>query len=100
VQRLVVIQDEPGIHRVVSRALSSVRFQIDGAAGPSGLKTARSGHHHLVLLDLLRSGLDGVSGAGLTDKVGRPAPRGTFRPTVKATGGSIVHQAITKLTVK
>jgi two-component system copper resistance phosphate regulon response regulator CusR len=100
VQRLVVIEDEPGIRKVVFRALSSARFQIDCAAGRSGLEMARSGHHDLVLLDLLRSGLDGVGRAGLTVKVGRRTPRETFTPTVKATSGSIAHQATTKLTVK
>jgi two-component system copper resistance phosphate regulon response regulator CusR len=100
VQRFLVIADEPGIGKVVFRALSSARFQIDCAAGRSGLEMARSGHHDLVLLDLLRSGLDGVGSAGLTVKVGRRTPRETFTPTVKATSGSIAHQATTKLTVK
>jgi CheY-like chemotaxis protein len=100
VQRFLVIEDEPGIRKVVFRALSSARFQIDCAAGRSGLEMARSGHHDLVLLDLLRSGLDGVGSAGLTVKVGRRTPRGTFTPTVKAASGSIAYQATTKLTVK
>ena len=99
-QRLLVIEDEPGIGKVVSRALSSARFQIDCAAdGRSGLEMARSGYHDLVLLALMGSGLDGVGSAGLTVKVGRRTPRGTFTPTVKAPGGSIAHQATTKLTV-
>jgi CheY-like chemotaxis protein len=101
VQRLLVIEDEPGIRKVVSRALSLARFQIDGAAdGGSGLEMAGSGYHDLVLLDLMRSGLDGVGSAGLTVKVGRRTPWGTFTPTVKATTGSIAYQATTKLTVK
>jgi two-component system, OmpR family, copper resistance phosphate regulon response regulator CusR len=100
VQRLLVIEDEPGIGKVVSRALSSARFQIDCADGRSGLEMARSGHHDLVLLDLMRSGLDGVGSARLTVKVGRRTPRGTFTPTVKATSGSIPYQTTTKLTVK
>ena len=98
-QRLLVIEDEPGIRKVVFRALSSARFQIDGAAGRSGLEMARSGHHDLVLLNHMRSGLDGVGSAGLTVKAGRWTPRGTFTPTLKATSGSIAYQA-TKLTVK
>jgi DNA-binding NtrC family response regulator len=98
VQRLLVIEDEPGIRNVVSRALSSARLQIDCAAdGRSGLEMARSGDHHLVLLDLMRSGLDGVGSAGPTVKVGRRTPRGLFTPTVKATSGSIAYQATTKL---
>jgi CheY-like chemotaxis protein len=85
---------------VVSRALSTARVQIDRADGRSRLEMARGGHHDLVLLDLMRSGLDGVGRAGLTVKVGRRRPRGTFTPTVKASSGSIAHQATTKLTVK
>ena len=100
-QRLLVIEDEPGIGKVVFRALSSARFQIDCAAdGRSGLERARSGHHDLVLRDLMGSGLDGVGSAGLTVKVGRRTPRETFTPTVKATSGSIAYQATTKLTGK
>jgi DNA-binding response OmpR family regulator len=72
VPRLLVIEDEPGIRKVVSRALSSARFQIDCAAGRSGLELARSGHHDLVLLHLLRSSLDGVGSAG-ADRQGRQA---------------------------
>ena len=100
-QRLFVIEDEPGIRNMVFRALSSDRFQIDGAANRrGGLEMARSGHHDLVLPDHLRSVLDGVGSAGLALKVGRGTPRGTFTPTAKAAGGSIVYQATTKLTVK
>jgi hypothetical protein len=41
-----------------------------------------------------------VGSAGLTVKVGRPTPPEKFPPTLKATSGSIAHQATTKLTVK
>jgi hypothetical protein len=41
-----------------------------------------------------------VGSAGLTVKAGRRTPRGPFTPTVKATSGSIAHQATTTLTVK
>ena len=63
-QRLLVIEDEPRIGKVVSRALSSARFQIDCAAGRSGLD--------LVLLDLLRSG-PGRGGQRRADRQGRQA---------------------------
>jgi CheY-like chemotaxis protein len=72
VQRLLVIEDEPGIRKVV-RALSSARFQINCAAdGRSGLKMARSGHHDLVLLDLMPSG-PGRGGQRRADRQGRQA---------------------------
>jgi DNA-binding response OmpR family regulator len=73
VPRLLAIEDEPGIGKVVSRALSSARFQIDGAAdGRSGLEMARRGHHDLVLLDHLRSG-PGRGGQRRADRHGRQA---------------------------
>jgi DNA-binding response OmpR family regulator len=72
VQRLLVIEDEPGIGKVVSWALSSARLQIDCATGRSGLEMARSGHHDLVLLDLLRSG-PGRGGQRRADRQGRQA---------------------------
>jgi hypothetical protein len=91
VHRLLVIEDEPGIGTVVSRALSAARFQTDGAA---------DGHHDLVPFALMRSGPRG-GGQRRADRQGRPADAaGTFTPTVKATTGSIAHQATTKLTVK
>ena len=62
VQRRLVIEDEPGIGRVVSRALSSARFQIDCAADS----------HDLVLLDLMRSG-PGRGGQRRADRQGRQA---------------------------
>jgi DNA-binding response OmpR family regulator len=61
VSRILMIDDEPGIRRLVSRALSSAGFEVDCAAdGPSGLALAREGRHELVLLDLMLPGMDGV----------------------------------------
>jgi DNA-binding response OmpR family regulator len=71
-QRLLVIEDEPGIGKVVSRALSSARSQIDCAAGRSGLEMARSRYHDLVLLDLMRAG-PGRGGQRRADRQGRQA---------------------------
>jgi len=57
-----MIDDEPGIRRLVSRTLSSAGFEVDCAAdGRRGLDMAREGRHELVLLDLMLPGLDGVS---------------------------------------
>jgi two-component system OmpR family response regulator len=62
VSRLLMIDDEPGIRRLVSRTLSSAGFEVDCAAdGRRGLDMAREGRHELVLLDLMLPGLDGVS---------------------------------------
>ena len=59
--RILMIDDEPGIRRMVSRALSSAGFEVDCAAdGPTGLAMASEGRHELVLLDLMLPGIDGV----------------------------------------
>jgi DNA-binding response OmpR family regulator len=71
--RLVVIEDEPGIGTVVSRALSLARVQIDCAADDrSGLELARRRYHDLVLLDHMRSG-PGRDGQRRVDRQGRQA---------------------------
>ena len=60
--RLLMIDDEPGIRKLVSRTLSSAGFEVDCAAdGRRGLELAREGRHELVVLDLMLPGLDGVS---------------------------------------
>jgi two-component system OmpR family response regulator len=62
VSRLLMIDDEPGIRKLVSRTLSSAGFEVDCAAdGRRGLDMAREGRHELVLLDLMLPGMDGVS---------------------------------------
>jgi len=62
VSRLLMIDDEPGIRKLVSRTLSSAGFEVDCAAdGRRGLELAREGRHELVVLDLMLPGLDGVS---------------------------------------
>ena len=62
VPQLLMIDDEPGIRRLVSRTLTSAGFGVDCAVdGPSGLAQARTGHYELVLLDLMLPGMDGVS---------------------------------------
>jgi hypothetical protein len=71
VPRLLVIEDESGIGTVGSRAMSSARVRIDCAAdGRGGLEGACSGHHELVLVDLLRSG-PGRGGQRRADRHGR-----------------------------
>jgi CheY-like chemotaxis protein len=73
VQRLFVLEDEPGIGKVISRALSLARVRIDWPAdGRSGLEMARSGYHGLVLLDLMRV-RPGRGGPRQADRQGQPA---------------------------
>jgi hypothetical protein len=72
VQRLLVLEDEPGIGKVVSRALSLARFQIDGAAyGRSGSRWPAAATTTWCWSTSCGQALDGVGSAGLTVKVGR-----------------------------
>jgi two-component system response regulator ArlR len=61
-RRVLVIDDEPKLVNMVSRALSRLDVQVDRAYdGPTGLTMALSGRYELVLLDLALPGLSGVS---------------------------------------
>jgi DNA-binding response OmpR family regulator len=60
--RVLVIDDEPKLVNMVSRALSPLHVQVDSAYdGSTGLTMALSGRYELVLLDLALPGLSGVS---------------------------------------
>jgi two-component system, OmpR family, response regulator len=60
--RVLVVEDEPRIANLVTRALSAEGYAVDAAAdGPKGLELARTAHYELVVLDLLLPGLDGVT---------------------------------------
>jgi DNA-binding response OmpR family regulator len=59
-RRILVIDDEPGIRRFASRALSSAGFAVDEAtSGHEGLKIALNDPHDLILLDLRLPDLGG-----------------------------------------
>jgi DNA-binding response OmpR family regulator len=59
---VLVIDDEPKLVNMVSRALSRLNVQVDRAYdGPTGLTMALSGRYEVVLLDLALPGLSGVS---------------------------------------
>lgn len=58
---VLVVDDEPGIRRFVSRALRAEGLEVQTAeTGEDGLRNALSGSFDLVILDLLMPGLDGV----------------------------------------
>lgn len=60
--RVLVIDDEPRIVRLLSRALVAEGFSVESAVdGVSGLELAREGVHDLVILDLLLPHLTGFS---------------------------------------
>ena len=58
---VLVVDDEPGIRRFVSRALRAEGMEVHTAdSGEEGLRTAVSRFFDLVILDLLMPGTDGL----------------------------------------
>lgn len=62
VRRALVVDDEPGIRRLVRRALEPSNIEVDEAAdGDEGLLRAGNTAYDVVLLDLHLPGLDGMA---------------------------------------
>jgi DNA-binding response OmpR family regulator len=60
--RVLVIDDEPGVLRFVSRALRAEGVEVDTAdVGAEGYEMALSQAYRLVILDLVMPGLDGMT---------------------------------------
>src|SRR6185437_16116731 len=60
--RVLAIDDEPGVLRLIARALRSEGIEADTATnGEEGLRLAIRGSYDVVLLDLLMPGTDGMS---------------------------------------
>jgi DNA-binding response OmpR family regulator len=58
--RILVVDDEPQIRNVVTRALEAAGYGIDSAAdGATGLELALSGEYQLVILDVVMPVRDG-----------------------------------------
>jgi len=58
--RVLLIEDDDAIRRVVERGLQAEGFDVDSCAdGPSGLWKALEGGHAAIVLDLLLPGLSG-----------------------------------------
>jgi DNA-binding response OmpR family regulator len=61
-ERILLIDDEPAIVRLLSRALSGDGYQVESAdTGTRGLERARAGSYDLVVLDLRLPDVDGVT---------------------------------------
>src|SRR3954469_13017232 len=59
--RLLVVEDEPELRRVLAHALREDGYAVgEGADGPNGLFKANAWPYDLVLLDLMLPGLDGI----------------------------------------
>ena len=62
VKRIVVIEDDPAIQRVLSLALRVAGYEVEVASsGDAGLGLVLRSQPDLVLLDLMLPGLDGIS---------------------------------------
>lgn len=60
-ERILIIEDDEGIVRVLRRALSYEGYTVDTALdGENGLHMARDHHPDLVILDLMLPGMDGI----------------------------------------
>jgi DNA-binding response OmpR family regulator len=60
--RVLVIEDEPELRRVLAQALREDGYAVDEAAdGPDGLFKATTRAYDLVMLDLMLPGLDGFA---------------------------------------
>jgi DNA-binding response OmpR family regulator len=63
--RVLAIDDEPGVLRLIARALRSEGLDADTATnGEEGLRLALRGSYDVVILDLLMPGTDGMSVLG------------------------------------
>ncbi|MBF6596304.1 MAG: response regulator transcription factor [Thermaceae bacterium] len=60
-QRILVIDDDPGVTSVLKRGLSYEGFAVDtGSSGQEGLDVARLRYPDLVILDVMMPGIDGL----------------------------------------
>ena len=59
--KILVIDDEPSIHNVVTAYLKAEGYEYQSAMdGPSGLAAARSFKPDIIILDVMLSGMDGI----------------------------------------
>jgi two-component system response regulator MprA len=60
-EKILVIEDDEAILRILKRGLSLEAYQVETAVdGPSGLTKAREWHPDLIVLDWMLPGLDGL----------------------------------------
>ncbi|MXV21986.1 response regulator transcription factor [Deinococcus xianganensis] len=73
--KLLVIEDDPGIRRLLLRGLRFEGFEVTGAEdGPAGLDAAQVAEPDLVLLDVMLPGLSGLDVVRALREQGRDVP--------------------------
>lgn len=73
--RILVIEDEPDLRAGLQHNLELEGCHVEVAGdGPTGLRKAQQGNHHLILLDLMLPGMPGVEVLRTLRKEGRTTP--------------------------
>jgi CheY-like chemotaxis protein len=88
--RVLVIDDEPSVRKVLRDILATFGFQTDAVAdGPAGIEQFRQHGYDVVITDLLMPGMTGVEVAAklrdLDPKVGLILLTGSSSPAVSCT---------------
>jgi len=59
--RLLLVEDDKGVGEFVRQGLREAGYEVDWETdGQGGLREAQSGHHDLVILDVMLPGMDGL----------------------------------------
>ncbi len=73
--RVLVVEDEPRLARMLRRALEDERHSVDTAAtGPDGEAMARAGDYDAIVLDVMLPGRDGFAVCRNLRAEGNPTP--------------------------
>jgi DNA-binding response OmpR family regulator len=73
--RVLIVDDEPDILRLVEVKLRKAGFEVLTARdGEEGVRTATSAHPDVVLMDVMMPKMDGFTAAGLIKSQVEPAP--------------------------
>ncbi|MFO1518117.1 MAG: response regulator [bacterium] len=72
-RRILVIDDDPQVYKIISRLLDPKRYEVETASdGPEGLKKIKEKKPELLVLDLM---MPGMSGLEVCQKVKQAYPK-------------------------
>ncbi len=74
--RILIIDDEPSIVKLLSRLLASMQLEVDTAlSGGEGIQKMSANAYSLVLTDIKMPGITGIDVLGyVRDQPGKPTP--------------------------